>query len=82
MMSRLQEIFARRIFKIQKNCDEFENDGKNAKNILDFDAKVRGKMFGFKSGHMLYRKISCNVISTLISISNPFESNIPGKSTR
>lgn len=35
-------------------------DVKSVTSIIDFDDKVRTKYFGYKSAHMMYRKLSCD----------------------
>ena len=66
MMKRLQNIFGKRCFKVQ--TDDYPDSGQNAKTILEFDARVRGRMSGFKSGHLYYRKVSCNAFIPSISV--------------
>ena len=39
-----------------------------ATSTFDFDNKVRGRFLGYKSGHVLYRRSSCDVFIPGISI--------------
>ena len=36
--------------------------------MIEFDTKVRGRISGYKSGHLFYRKASCNEVIPSIEI--------------
>lgn len=69
MASRLRDIFRRQIFKRQtEGLDGEQCDGQHAKTMLEFDTAVRGRMGGYNSGHLFYRKASCNAFIPSIEI--------------